>query len=326
MAKKKPAMTILDAKSVHADKGKPQGLLINVSSDKILLSISSEVLSLHNKIVQIVVSLLFAIVVAGRQLTLAKLHLPHGEFTPWVRTAFDGAISFRTAQRYMMVAGYVRDNMPKLRAELLEQLPELDVSQLDDETVLRRLQLSSVMKLIAKDQSREAEQTILSNQTVRPQILRKDFSIALLQFLGTPALIATSIELAPDEIASPEIVTGKAPVANRHAWPQTVLAILKTNSSINQSIEAMAQALELGSMREGLALVPVSFGMHDSIVNRPQLVFTKSSPFNMLPGKAIKEAMTLVLFSDVDRVADFADAFETIGIVKVPFVPTTKKN
>ena len=320
MAKKKPAMTILDAKSVHADKGKPQGLLINASSDKILLSISSEVLSLHNKIVQIVVSLLFAIVVAGRQLTLAKLHLPHGEFTPWVRTAFDGAISFRTAQRYMMVAGYVRDNMPKLRAELLEQLPELDVSQLDDETVLRRLQLSSVMKLIAKDQSGKAEQTILSNQTVRPQILRKDFSIALLQFLGTPALIATSIELAPDEIASPEIVTGKAPVANRHAWPQTVLAILKTNSSINQSIEAMAQALELGSMREGLALVPVSFGMHDSIVNRPQLVFTKSSPFNMLPGKAIKEAMTLVLFSEDDRTADFASSFESFGIVKVPFL------
>jgi len=319
MATKKTSMTVIDSENTLFEESKPQGLIINTNSDKILLSISSDVLSLHNKILQIAVSLLFAIVVAGRQLTLAKLHLPHGEFTSWVSNAFDGVISFRTAQRYMMVAGYVRDNMPKLRAELLMQVPELDVTQLDDEMILRKLQLSSVMKLIAKDKSEKNELTVTTSQAVMPKILRTDFAELVLEFLGPPDLLATSIELAPDEIASPEIVTGKAPLANRQTWPQTVLVVLKSSSSMTQTIETLEQASKLTTMKEALALIPVSLGTHESLVNRPQLIFTKSSPFNMLPGKGAKEAMTLVLFSDDDRTADFAKAFESFGIVKVAF-------
>lgn len=325
MAKKKASTAILDTKIAQLDIADMRNPLLSSSSGKLLLNISEDVLSLHNQIEQLGVNLLFAMVIAGKQLLLAKDYLAHGEFTPWVESTFRGAICLRTAQRYMLVAGFVRDNMSLLRTELQTQLPELNISHFDDENVLRKLPASSVLKLISKEKTEKLQPVASISTTAKTQILRVEFADALANFLGTPGLVASSIELAPDEIASPEIVTGKAPVANRQVWPQTVLAILKSNSSLLHSIESISEASAKGSIREGLALVPVTHGNHRSLVNRPQLVFSGASPFNA-PGRDFKEAMTLVLFSDVDRVADFADAFESFGIVKVPFVPTTKKN
>ena len=75
-----------------------------------------------------------------------------------------------------------------------------------------------------------------------------------------------------------------------------------------------------------LCFIPADQLDSSSLIERPQLHFKACHPFAATTGKLAELPMTLLLISDDDRVADFAKAFGSLGIVKVPFVPTLQKN
>ena len=291
------------------------------SKDKELKHIEDSLNALQSKIVALAASLLFSMVLAGRKLLAAKKLQGHGEYTNWVEETFEGRISIRTAQRYTNLASFAETNMLRLRNVLKETFGD-EVLDFSDDEVLAKLPASKVFELIAYDKKNSEVPGKLSAPT---QMLDVRFAAAIIEFLGAPDLVLTTTPLGDGEIESQETATGKDPAKDRKDWPNTVVTIFASGKSAPTS-EAICAAFDAKRVREALLLIPADQLDSSSLIERPQLHFKACHPFAATTGKLAELPMTLLLISDDDRVADFAKAFGSLGIVKVPFVPTLQKN
>ncbi len=291
------------------------------SKDKELKHIEDSLNALQSKIVALAASLLFSMVLAGRRLLAAKKLQGHGEYTNWVEETFEGRISIRTAQRYTNLASFAETNMLRLR-EVLKEIIGDDVVDMSDDEVLANLPASKVFELIAYDK-KDAQK---GGKLAAPiQTLDVRFAAAITEFLGAPDLVLTTTPLGDGEIEAQATVTGKDPAKGRNNWTNTVVAILTNGTSASTS-EAICAAFNAKRVQEALLLIPADQLDSSSLIERPQLLFTACHPFSASAGKLAEIPMTLLLISDEDRVDDFAKAFSSLGIVKVPFVPTIKTN
>ncbi len=277
---------------------------------------------LQGVIVAFAASLLLSMVLAGRRLLIAKKLQSHGEYTQWIENNFKGRISVRTAQRYTNLASFAENNMHRLR-DVLTEINGNEVVELSDDQVLAKLPASKVFELIAYDKK---DSTSLQKPGAPTRALDIRFAAAIAEFLGSPDLVLTTTTLSDGEIESPEIATGKDPAKDRKDWPNTVVAILASGATAQTTGEALGAAFDAKVVKEALLLMAADQLDSKSLIARPQLHFTACHPFVATAGKISEHPMTLLLISDVDRLADFAKAFRSLGIVKVPFVPETKNN
>ena len=292
------------------------------SKQKELKILKDSLNDLHVTILKYATSLLLAMVLSGRRLLAAKKLQSHGEYTNWIEENFKGRISIRTAQRYTNLASFAENNMHRLRDVLKEIVGDAVVDMSDDE-VLEKLPASKVFELIAYDKQAPVDRAKLASQT---QTLDVRFVTAITEFLGAADLVLTSTPLGDGEIEAQKTVTANDPAKAVHNdWPNTVVAIL-TNGSSAPTSEAICAAFEATRVREALLLIPADQLESSSLIERPQHHFKACHPFAATKGKLAELPMTLLLISDDNRVADFAKAFGLLGIVKVPFVPTPKKN
>jgi hypothetical protein len=292
------------------------------SKQKELKNIEDSLNDLHDTILKYASSLLLAMVLSGRRLLAAKKLQSHGQYTNWIEETFKGRISIRTAQRYTNLATFAETNMLRLR-NVLKEIVGDDVVDMSDDEVLAELPASKVFELIAYDKQATVNRAKLTSSN---QTLDVRFVTAITEFLGTADLVLTSTPLGDGEIETQKTVTAKDPAkVVGNDWPNTVVAILTNRSSATTS-EAICAAFEATQVREALLLIPADQLESSSLIERPQLHFKACHPFAATKGKLVEIPMTLLLISDDDRVADFAKAFGSLGIVKVPFVPTPKKN
>jgi hypothetical protein len=291
------------------------------SKQKELKNIEDSLNDLHDTILKYASSLLLAMVLSGRRLLAAKKLQSHGQYTNWIEETFKGRISIRTAQRYTNLATFAETNMLRLR-NVLKAIVGDDVVDMSDDDVLAELPASKVFELIAYDKKDSKERGELQAPT---KTLDVRFVSAITEFLGTADLVLTTTPLGDGEIDAQQTATGKDPARGLNNWRNTVVAIL-TNGSSAPTSEAICVAFEAKRVREALLLIPADQLESSSLIERPQLHFKACHPFAATKGKLAELPMTLLLISDDNRVADFAKAFGSLGIVKVPFVPTPKKN
>ncbi|MDZ4848220.1 MAG: hypothetical protein SGI77_02915 [Pirellulaceae bacterium] len=277
------------------------------------------VLRLHNAITNCVGFVALGFYQAGRQLRAVRNLKPHGQFSQWVETECKESFSLRTAQRYMAFSEFVDRNIATLRGDLKESLPSLEIDELSDEEVLRRLPSSRIFSIMAE---KKATTKDLPNSINASDILSRDFKASIANFLGTPDLILTSIHLGINEIDTPEIVTGNKATIGRTLWPFTVLSIIGPTARAESWIDDLFDAAERNEVREALILLPTQ-KLHESnnknLLELPQLLFANTHPLLPSAGKASKLGMSLLLLSDTDRLPDFASAFTEFGIVKIPY-------
>jgi hypothetical protein len=300
---------------------KRQDTPIQDSKQKELKNIEDSLNDLHDKILKYATSLLLAMVLSGRRLLAAKKLQSHGQYENWIKETFKGRISIRTAQRHANLATFAETNMHRLR-DVLKEIVGDDVVDMSDDEVLEKLPASKVFELIAYDKKDAQERGKLPAPI---QTLDVRFAAAITEFLGAPDLVLTTTPLGNGEIEAQATATGKDPAKGRNDWPNTVVAILANGTSATTS-EAIGAAFDAKRVREALLLIPADQLDSSSFIERPQLHFKACHPFAATTGKLAELPMTLLLISDDDRVADFAKAFGSLGIVKVPFVPTPKKN
>ena len=287
---------------------------------KELRHIADSLTELQDKIILHAASLLLSMVLAGRRLSAAKRLLSHGEYTRWIEESFAGRISVRTAQRYTTLANFAESKMERLRDLMKDEIGG-GVDELSDDQVLAKLPASKVFELIAYDKklSKPRDQAQITGATLDPR-----FADAIRAYLGSPRLVLTSVALTEGEIESPDIVTNRDPAKGRTTWPKTIVAILANASNAEATCDAISAQFDAKVVKEALLLIPADQLDSLSLIELPQLLFTACHPFAANVGKISEIPMTLLLVSDSDRVSDFAAAFSSLGIVKVPFVPTSK--
>ncbi len=288
----------------------------------VLSEFKKSILENHNAIGRCFGQLGVLHIQTGNWLRTAKNIVPHGEFEAWFEEQFADAITLRTGQRYMKASRTAEERIGELRSRLSILRADLDVSSLSDDEVICELPPAELFEIISmKDDSPKKLTSKKSppqaSPAINPLLLR-----AIVDFVGPPQLVLTTIDLTHDQIEAPEIVTGKDPIRERENWPHTALVVIDTSKAC-KSISRIKNAFDRGDLRECLLLLPADLANCATLIDCPQLVI-RVNPIQANDSSKASVSFVLSLLSESDRLTDFAIAFSEFGTVKIPFLVDAK--
>ena len=147
------------------------------------------------------------IVAIGVDLMVIKEKLPHGQFTPWLRSEFDMSLS--TAQRFMRVARMLEDKNVTVTLLSPKALYELAAPSTDEQLrqdILKRAEqgeeISSRQIQILKQERAKALPPIYNRQRAQSELNELDQALSHLTEAPEQASMVASIQKKRDALAA----------------------------------------------------------------------------------------------------------------------------
>jgi hypothetical protein len=226
-----------------------------------------KVAELHAVCEQALATSLVAAVQSGELLISLKREVPHGSWESFMKENFP-KISMRTLQRYMEIARFVESNPDTLRDFVASANPDLDLSGVSDNDLLRHLtweSAQSLMKLLASQKSAKKE------------------SVAIVRSLSIPVLgcIQQTLGDSPYELhsdcsfdAASLSITGEVRSIARKSLQvagPSALVIAESNPPTSECLESLKRSIRQDQMI--LVFAPLKHLSERSYAELPHIIF-----------------------------------------------------